>query len=128
MSKSIYILFTTLLFVSCSSMEVVNDNGIVQGVTIVEVKKLISEGVQVLDVRTVREVSNGRIQGAINIDFYADDFEEQVAAQLNSMKPILVYCKVGGRSSKASNKMAKLNFVKVYNLIGGYDAWKTYKD
>ena len=118
MSKSIYILFTTLLFVSCSSMEVVNDNGIVQGVTIV----------QVLDVRTVREVSNGRIQGAINIDFYADDFEEQVAAQLNSMKPILVYCKVGGRSSKASNKMAKLNFVKVYNLIGGYDAWKTYKD
>ncbi|MEX0882605.1 MAG: Ca2+-dependent phosphoinositide-specific phospholipase C, partial [Cyclobacteriaceae bacterium] len=76
-----------------------------------------------LDVRTQQEVDEGIIPQATHIDFLKDDFEDKVVL-LDKEKPILVYCKVGGRSAKASEKMLKLGFKKVYHLEGGMDDWK----
>jgi rhodanese-related sulfurtransferase len=75
-----------------------------------------------LDVRTPEEVAAGIIPGAVNIDFTAPDFAEKIAG-LDKDKTYYVYCKVGGRSAKAIDKMKGTGFKSLYNLEGGYDAW-----
>jgi rhodanese-related sulfurtransferase len=76
----------------------------------------------ILDVRTAGEVSQGAIKGSKNIDFYSEDFMEQVS-QLDKSKPIYIYCASGGRSSEAMSKMSDAGFRELYNLKGGYRAW-----
>lgn len=76
-----------------------------------------------LDVRTPEEFLEGYIPNATHIDFYSDDFQDQIQ-KLDKSKAYIVYCKSGMRSQQASKLMSDLGFVKVYNLIGGYDAWK----
>lgn len=82
-----------------------------------------SEDVIILDVRTDGEVAQGVIPGAIQIDFMDTEGFEKGVAELPKDKEILVYCKVGGRSSKAAEYMAEQGFTKVIDLRGGYMAW-----
>jgi rhodanese-related sulfurtransferase len=77
----------------------------------------------VLDVRTPKEFAAGHIPGATNIDWNGADFAKRAAA-LDKSKTYLVHCAVGGRSAKASDKMAALQFTNVYNLEGGMKAWE----
>lgn len=76
-----------------------------------------------LDVRTPEEVSQGIIKGAKNIDFNGAEFEQQLAS-LDKDKTYFVYCGVGGRSGKTANLLKEKGFTKVYNLDGGFTAWK----
>ena len=78
--------------------------------------------VVLLDVRTPGEVADGMIPGAVVIDFTAPDFADKIST-LDREKTYLVYCKVGGRSSRAIEQMKGVGFKKLYNLEGGYDAW-----
>jgi rhodanese-related sulfurtransferase len=77
----------------------------------------------VLDVRTAEEVAEGVIGEVAHINFMADSFEEEVL-RLEKNQPVLVYCKVGGRSEKAANLMLDSGFERVYHLDGGIDKWK----
>lgn len=81
------------------------------------------DAVTILDVRTDREVEKGKIPGAIQIDFYDNDFREKIA-ELPKDKPVLVYCAVGGRSTNAMHLLRSAGVTRVYNLEGGFDAWK----
>ncbi len=76
----------------------------------------------VLDIRTPQEFQMGHLPGAINIDFYAPDFEEQLD-RLDKTKTYLVYCRTGNRSSQALPILRKLGFQEVYELSGGIVAW-----
>ena len=80
-------------------------------------------GVQLIDVRTSREFSNGFITGAKNIDYNGDSFEKQIK-KLDKNKPVLVYCAAGGRSENAAELLKEWGFKEVYDLIGGYNGWK----
>ncbi|MDB4673374.1 rhodanese-like domain-containing protein [Verrucomicrobiales bacterium] len=92
-------------------------------VTIAEAKKLVSAGdVVIVDVRTPEEFAAGHIKGAKSINVLSKDFEEKVA-KLDPKKPVLVHCKMGGRSAKALATFKKLKFEKVYHMKEGYDAW-----
>jgi len=77
---------------------------------------------QLIDVRTPQEVSEGAIEGSINIDFKSDDFKTKIA-ELDKTKPTLVYCAGGVRSAKAAEKMSKMGFVQIIDLKGGYSSW-----
>ena len=79
--------------------------------------------VQLVDVRTDREYQSGHIEGALNRDYYADDFATQLG-KLDKSKPVMVYCAAGGRSSGAADQLKKLGFTSVYDLDGGMKAWK----
>ena len=48
-------------------------------------------------------------------------------SQLDSQKPVVVYCAVGGRSLAAAQLLAGLGFKEVYNLQGGIKAWQGLK-
>lgn len=49
-----------------------------------------------LDVRTPEEFAEGHLDGAVNLNWFEDDFKEK-AAKLDKNKPIYLYCKAGGR-------------------------------
>ncbi len=80
------------------------------------------ENVVILDVRTAKEYSDGHIPNAQNIDILNGDFEKAIT-NLNPEKTYLVYCKSGGRSSKACNMLDNQKFNNVYNLSKGFSGW-----
>lgn len=79
--------------------------------------------VQLVDVRTPDEFATGNIKGAVNINYWGDDFEAAIQ-KLDKTRPVLLYCKTGIRSGKAAAVMQKLGFMALYNLEGGYLKWK----
>ena len=76
----------------------------------------------ILDVRTPQEVGQGKIDGAININFYDPDFKEQLN-KLDKNKKYLIYCRSGARSSRALALTKELGFKEAYDLKGGILAW-----
>lgn len=81
------------------------------------------EGVQLIDVRTPEEFAEGFIEGAQNIDFYSDTFDQDIL-KLDKTRPVVLYCKSGGRSANCAEKLVKAGFVKVYDLDGGITQWQ----
>jgi rhodanese-related sulfurtransferase len=78
---------------------------------------------QVVDVRTPEEFKTSFIEGAKNINFYDEDFAQQIA-KLDKTKLVMVYCAKGGRSASAAEQFVKAGFPKVFDLDGGMTAWK----
>ncbi|MCP4309008.1 MAG: rhodanese-like domain-containing protein [bacterium] len=76
----------------------------------------------VLDIRTPEEFAGGHLTGAINVDYYADDFEAQLR-HLDLEVPYVMYCNSGNRSSNALPVMDSIGFTEVYELDGGIQAW-----
>ncbi|MFZ4523150.1 MAG: rhodanese-like domain-containing protein [Bacteroidales bacterium] len=76
----------------------------------------------ILDVRTPGEYSSWHLEGAVNIDFNANEFETNIG-QLDKKKTYLVYCWSGSRSSMAVGMMSKRGFGSLYNLSGGVSGW-----
>jgi rhodanese-related sulfurtransferase len=79
-----------------------------------------------VDVRTPQEFAQASIEKAKNIDFNGDSFESELS-QLEKDKPLFIYCKSGGRSSKAVEKAKEMGFERIIELDGGMDAWKAAK-
>ena len=77
--------------------------------------------VQLVDVRTPGEYTQGHIENAININVYDKAFATKTAA-LDKTKPVYVYCRSGARSMKAAG-MLKSNGFNVVNLNGGIGGW-----
>ena len=87
-------------------------------------KELSEEGIVLLDVRTPQEFATGHIEGAINVNVLANDFKTQLEAlDLDKGKKVLVYCKSGIRSGRASKAMEEMGFLQIKDLEGGYRAW-----
>lgn len=77
---------------------------------------------QLIDVRTPEEYASQHIEHAQNVDWNGSDFDAK-ALKLDKSKPVFVYCTVGGRSKKASEKLQELGFKEIYNLDGGIMKW-----
>lgn len=75
-----------------------------------------------LDIRTAEEFAEARIEGAVNIDFYAADFEEQIAT-LDRNASYVVYCRSDNRSGQAMELFRELEFNEVREIDGGIVAW-----
>lgn len=86
-------------------------------------KLLGTNQITVIDVRTPREFASGHIAGATNINYLSGDFSDKLA-QLDRSKTYLLHCAVGGRSTNALPKLARLGFTNVIHLDGGFKAWQ----
>ncbi len=86
-------------------------------------EQLNTEKVVLVDVRTPKEFQQGNIKSSKNIDFYDPKFTANFA-EYNKEKPIYIYCHSGGRSNKAAQKLEALGFKEIYDLKGGFSAWK----
>lgn len=83
-----------------------------------------TEKPQLLDVRTPEEFGVEHLENADNVNVNSPDFANKVA-KYDKSKPIFVYCKVGGRSAQAADKLVAMGFNEVYNLEGGIMKWTT---
>ena len=91
-------------------------------VTVAEAKAMIDSDLHlvVLDVRTPAEYGLAHLRSAKLIPV-----GELVKRQneLNKSETILVYCRLGVRSRRASKILASSNFLHVHNMLGGITAW-----
>ncbi|MEP7320522.1 MAG: rhodanese-like domain-containing protein [Saprospiraceae bacterium] len=81
------------------------------------------DSAMILDLRTPPEFDEGYIKGAILINYLEKDIDHQLSL-LDKSRKYYIYCEQGNRSSKCMEKMKGLGFTRVYNLIGGYQAYK----
>lgn len=78
-----------------------------------------TEGVELVDVRTEEE----RAIAALSGSFLLSDAEMERLSGLEKDTPLAFYCHHGVRSEKAGAHFLRLGFTRVYNLMGGIDAW-----
>ncbi len=93
-------------------------------VSVIEAKTMIDSNpaLVILDVRDQSEYDDGHIRNAKLIPN-----TELIGrlGELNPTDPILVYCRLGGRSATASQTLVDNGFLFVYNMLGGISAWTT---
>lgn len=77
---------------------------------------------QILDVRTPEEFAAEHIERAQNVNWLSNDFVTN-ASKFDKSKPVFVYCKIGGRSHQAAEKLAQLGFTQIIELEGGFLKW-----
>jgi len=75
----------------------------------------------IVDVRRHSEWDEGHIEGAIHI--YLGRLPERLQ-EIPEDKPVVLQCKTGTRSSFAASILQKAGRIRIYNLLGGIDAWK----
>ncbi len=80
-----------------------------------------TKGIYVLDVRSKGEWEEGHIPQAKHV--MLGHLQEQ-AHTIPHDKPILVYCKTGGRSAIAASLLQVHGFKDVQSLVGGYEEWR----
>ena len=119
-TRLLSLLFIALLFISWQTAKPVQTLDVK---TYAE-KLKNTEKPQLLDVRTPEEYSVEHLENADNVNVNSSDFASK-AALYDKSKPIFVYCKVGGRSAQAADKLVAMGFTEVYNLEGGIMKWTT---
>ena len=120
MKKIIYLIMFSLLVIGCEKDKTVEK----YTVSKVEFAQHLSDSdVQIVDCRTPAEFQQGAIPKAVNIDYQDSDFKNLINQRLDKSKDVLIYCRSGKRSAKATKILVESGFTAVYNLDGGYLNW-----
>ena len=96
----------------------------IKAVDIDEARRMMDQpGTVLIDVREPDEWRQGHIPNAIGISrgFLELRIEEKVP---DHQTPMIVQCASGTRSLLASRTLRELGYENVYNLTGGFNAWK----
>lgn len=124
-----------LLQVLCLSLGLIGSVHVsfAQHMTMMEIEEYLAQvqevpksELQLIDVRTPEEYSQGSILDAVNIDYLNPSFSESIAA-LDKSKPVYLFCRSGNRSQKAAAIMAEMGFSEIYDLKDGYQAWSLFQ-
>ena len=75
----------------------------------------LSQGGQLIDVRSAVEFSQGALNGAINMPVDSFQFLKD---NIDQTKPVLLYCRTGARSGMAKRYLEQLGFEHVHNIGG----------
>lgn len=127
------ILLSVLMFIclfSCNGQQKVNDplydslltqllSHDVQEVSVSQLTK--QEHVIYLDAREWTEYNVSHIAGAIWVGY--DDFSFKRLKGISKETEIIVYCSVGYRSEKITEKLVERGYTHVSNLYGGIFEW-----
>lgn len=122
------IVFLALILAGCANANTQNNVNNEEGGTYVrisgdEAKKIIDENrsVIILDVRTPAEYKTKHIPGAILIS--NEIITNKEIEGIKKSDTVLVYCRSGNRSRKASEKLIAMGYKHVYDF-GGIDTWQ----
>ncbi|MBI5017821.1 MAG: rhodanese-like domain-containing protein [Deltaproteobacteria bacterium] len=114
--------FSAFLLSVGSAAGASRDVGAAEAATLIEARQGKAD-FAVLDLRTPKEFGEGRIAGAVMVDFLAPTFRQELA-NLDRGKTYLVYCRSGNRSRKALAVLDELGFHDVVHLSRGIAQWK----
>lgn len=98
-----------------------------------DVKAMMDAGdpLTIVDVREESEYCDstssppGHIPGAINMPWFSGYLEEHYG-ELPLDEDIVVVCQSGGRSNQAANFLDGVGFTRIFDMLGGMNAW-TYE-
>jgi len=79
------------------------------------IERQLSDGGQLIDVRSPVEFSQGALKSAINMPI---DRFQLLMDKIDNTKPVLLYCRTGARSEMVKNYLERLGFDRVHNLGG----------
>jgi rhodanese-related sulfurtransferase len=82
-------------------------------------RQLVADGALLLDVRTSAEYAGGHLEGAVNIP--VQELGARVAEVGAKSRPVVVYCRSGGRSCSAAGLLTKAGYQVVD--VGGMGAY-----
>ncbi len=123
--KNLLFVSFVFFFLACTSRLDIKQETVYSDISPAQAKEKIEKGgsILILDVRTREEFSDGHIKGALNIP--VDELERRLD-ELKRYKnfEVIVYCRSGARSKRASEILVKNGFKRVYNLTGGILEWK----
>jgi len=95
-----------------------------KGVGTLQATQLINRNNAVLlDVREASEYAGGHLPNAVHIPVSELGSRGPELAKLSS-RPVIAYCERGQRSRAAGTALSKLGFTDIYQLTGGFRAWK----
>lgn len=121
MKKLAFLILPMMIFMASCGAQSSGSND----VTVAEAQEMIKDDkVVIIDVRTPEEFEKGHLEGATMINFFDEDFDQQIA-ELPKDKEYLVYCHSGNRSGKAVKKMEEAGFTKAHNMTGGWSSWSS---
>ena len=100
-------------------------------ITPAEVKAMIDAGgpLTIVDVREESEYCDstysppGHIPDAVNMPWYSGGLEEGYS-ELPGDEDIVIVCRSGNRSNQAANFLDGLGFTRVFDMLGGMNAWE----
>lgn len=125
MKKVFLIVLALTAFVACQ-IKVENKvygKGEVVSVGVDEFARAIADSaVQLVDVRTAEEYSQGTIPGSVNIDVNSGNFGVTADSLLDKDRTVAIFCRSGRRSKKAA-EILSLNGFNVVELDKGYSSW-----
>ncbi len=95
-------------------------------VNVEKAKQLIAEGnITVIDTREESEYAAGHLDKAVLLTRGVLEFKIGNVPELaDKSKPVLIYCRTGGRASLAALSMKALGYTNVLSIAGGYEAWQ----
>ena len=89
-----------------------------------DLKAIVREGAQIIDVRTVEEFKRGHIKGAMNIPLQS---LQQHLPAIKKDKAVITCCASGMRSASAKSILNSKGFTNVYNGGGWMKLEKALK-
>jgi rhodanese-related sulfurtransferase len=96
----------------------------VKDVGTLEATRLINSSNAVLvDLRETQEYEGGRLPKAVHIPLSQLESRTGELAKLKD-RPVVAYCMTGNRSMAAAKVLERAGFKDVYQLRGGFRAWK----
>ena len=93
----------------------------VETITARELAELMSQGVDVVDVRDTNEWAAGHIAGSRVVPL--DTLRADPDAVLSHDSTIVFVCAKGARSLTAAKLAERFGYARIYNLEGGTTAW-----
>ena len=125
MKKVFVIILVLTAFVACQ-IKVENKvygKGEIVSVGVDEFGRAIADSaVQLVDVRTAEEYSQGTIPGSVNIDVNSGNFGVTADSLLDKNRTVAIFCR-SGRLSKKAAEILSLNGFNVVELDKGYNSW-----
>jgi len=82
----------------------------------------VDSTVVLLDARERPEYNVSHLKNAVWVGY--NDFDMNRVKHIPKSKRIIVYCSVGFRSEKITEKLNKAGYVNVSNMVGGTFEWK----
>ncbi len=79
------------------------------------IEQQLSDGGQLIDVRSAVEFNQGALKSAVNMPI---DRFQLLKDDIDNTRPVLLYCRTGARSEMVKNYLVRLGFDQVYNLGG----------
>lgn len=85
-----------------------------------DARRLVAAGARLLDVRSPEEYAGGHLPGAVNIP--VQDLDRRLAEVGPRDGEVILYCRSGSRSARATEMLRRQGFSRVHNL-GPMTAW-----